>query len=485
MKKILFATLLVLFAISIHGQEQGEIQRWIEAFSHGDKNIRQQASLNLEKKGEEAVPFLIQALSNRNWMVRYYATLTLGKIGPKAKKAVQALGERLYDSDLRVRCHAARALAAQGKGASSIIPHLLKGMEDPDWRIRCYFAFALGKVGPDSAPALEALKKALGDPSAPVRKIAVQALGELKKPEAVPALLKAYEKAEGKAKEEILLVLVEMKSPACVKLLLEILAGPQKEMKAFAKAELLKMGNRALPVLWKILEQKNYSPTLKITALEVLALLPHPKKQTVQHLLNGLLNDQIDLRSSARTALDKIGPPAIPFLLENLDNKNGQIRQQAEETLKRWGASVISHIVRISAHSADGSIERAGSLYLKGQGIKTLPALLQALRDKDPKMRCFGAAQLGTFQQPSPLIFRALQQALKDKDKEVRKKALHSLSRLRPLFSPDIQGKIDEILKPAKKKKTPPKEKKKPEPKKEPVKKPEPKKGPEKEGNGQ
>jgi HEAT repeat protein len=57
-----------------------------------------------------AVPGLIEALEDRDSLVRGAAVLALLKIGPEAQGAIPALQKTLKDKDAKVRAYAAKAL---------------------------------------------------------------------------------------------------------------------------------------------------------------------------------------------------------------------------------------------------------------------------------------------------------------------------------------------------------------------------------------
>jgi len=135
--------------------------------------------------GAPAVPPLIQALGDSDWVVRRAAAEALGKLGDP--QAVPALIQALGDSDSDVRAVAAEALGAIGDPQA--VPALIQALGDSGWDVRRAAAEALGKLGdPQAVPALI---QALGDRSENVRFAAAWALGAIGDPQAIPALIKA------------------------------------------------------------------------------------------------------------------------------------------------------------------------------------------------------------------------------------------------------------------------------------------------------
>ena len=126
------------------------VEQWIEALKDKDQEVRYSAARALGKigpKAEKAVPALVRALKDKNEYVRQWAASALGKIGPKAEKAVPALTEALKDRWPGIRAQDA--------------------------------AVALGKIGPAAEKAVPALTEALKDEKVYVRKAAKEALAKI------------------------------------------------------------------------------------------------------------------------------------------------------------------------------------------------------------------------------------------------------------------------------------------------------------------
>src|SRR2546426_336389 len=123
----------------------------VEALHDEDRAVREAATTALRKIGRPALATLLAAVRHEEWVLRLHACEALGKIG--AEEAVVPLCEvMLHDRDMAVRQDAAKALGSIGHPA-----------------------------------AFEALEKAVTDLS--VRPYAVDALGKLKDPRAVPILI--------------------------------------------------------------------------------------------------------------------------------------------------------------------------------------------------------------------------------------------------------------------------------------------------------
>ena len=215
----------------------------VEALHDEDRAVREAATAALRKIGPAAAPALLAALrdpngnvqeaavailkdlatpetvepligclTSTNWIVRMHAATALGNLGDE--RAVRELVPLLMDSVKAVRVDATDALARIGRPA---LATLLAALRHEEWILRLHACEALGKIGAEEAvvplcevmlhdrdmavrqdaakalgsighrSAFEALAKAVTDLS--VRPYAVDALGKLKDPQAVPILI--------------------------------------------------------------------------------------------------------------------------------------------------------------------------------------------------------------------------------------------------------------------------------------------------------
>jgi HEAT repeat protein len=86
---------------------------WVKALHHSDVAMRRTAASKLGNIGladEAALPALLDALRDREAVVRKEAILALLKFGPDARQALAALNDlKLRDPDPEVRSYAAKA----------------------------------------------------------------------------------------------------------------------------------------------------------------------------------------------------------------------------------------------------------------------------------------------------------------------------------------------------------------------------------------
>lgn len=157
----------------------------IDALSNEDREVHQHASWSLLHIGMPAVPQLINALYENTTPARKDIVHILGQIGDT--QAVSALVDVLTDDADDVRKAAAESLG--NLGHSDAVPALRTLLHDHQEPVRLAATEALGQIGhPAAVPELIA---ALHDKSEDVRVIAVWALGQTKDTTATPALINA------------------------------------------------------------------------------------------------------------------------------------------------------------------------------------------------------------------------------------------------------------------------------------------------------
>ena len=152
--------------------------------------FRKEAPLGaLVSTGAAAVPPLIGALEDSNWIVRMGAVEALGEIGDP--RAAAPLVYRLGDPSEDVRAAAARALGKTGD-AGAVSP-LTAALKDPGGSVASGAAEALGRLGQRAEEAIPALVQAMSAGDCYLRRSAATALGGMGDGarESLPALVAA------------------------------------------------------------------------------------------------------------------------------------------------------------------------------------------------------------------------------------------------------------------------------------------------------
>lgn len=156
------------------------------------------AGLNaLGRKSKPALPALMAALKDKDQNVRESAAQALRQIGPDAKPAVAALTEALQNKkNGNSRCTAAQALGAIGPEAKEAVPALIEAVQEKDGSVRLWAMVALGEIGPGAKAAVPALIVAAKDNGNSAGERAIAALGKIgpEAKDAVPTMMEALAK---------------------------------------------------------------------------------------------------------------------------------------------------------------------------------------------------------------------------------------------------------------------------------------------------
>ncbi|SLM46955.1 conserved protein of unknown function [Nitrospira japonica] len=158
----------------------------LAALGNKDWIVRMHAAKALGRiKNSEAVEPLIPLLQDKVKAVREETTAALVAIGDAA---IPSLLTALADADWLVRLHAVEALGKM-KSSAAVEPLLSALFNDRDAAVREDIVRALGQIG--DGRAVEFLMLAMKEPG--LRLLAVEALGQIGDQRAVPVLIKVLE----------------------------------------------------------------------------------------------------------------------------------------------------------------------------------------------------------------------------------------------------------------------------------------------------
>jgi len=409
-----------------------------------DPYVNRKAVTNLGAIGPdavEAVPALIELL-NDNWEMEifcvperlsYTAVRAISEIGPAA---VPALIEGLKHKDEYVRGNVCQELSGFHPKVEGIIP-ILSGMTaDESEYVRRAVADSLGSI--DISDALPVLSQMMEDESESVRGAAVKNIGGFSGASVVPYLVKGLGDKDASVRR-IALDWDWSATPgpyaeSAVPYLVYIIQHDSKLVKEDAINALGKIGpaaKDAVPLLIEIL--KDGIESFRVDAARALGGIGPPAAEAVPFLVDKLRTDVRDVKrecaealgkigvadddvisalrnamepnehawvqNQAALALGKLGPPALPALINALGDEHGQIRERAAEGLKEMG---------IAAKDAE-------------------TALIKSLQDPNPEVRRYCAKALGSIGRESPAAVAALRGLINDKDFWVRAAAAEGL----------------------------------------------------------
>jgi HEAT repeat protein len=239
--------------------------------------VRAAAASALEKAGENARPAgpaLIARLADPDENVRLRAAAALVAIGPSPAWLPQLI-QLLEQEAAPVRAVAARVVAAMGPAGRDAVPSLLAALGEPDDVTRSAVALALAQVGPEAraaVPALLAVMAAQGE----ARFRAVEAVGRIRDPGAVPALCAALGDPNGDMRWQAARALgrIGPKARSCTPSLLGALEDANSDVRMAAVRALPRLGvgrDQVLPALEKLCSDP--SPEVRSEAARVLKTL--------------------------------------------------------------------------------------------------------------------------------------------------------------------------------------------------------------------
>lgn len=252
----------------------------------------------------------------------------------------------------------------------------VRALADPNVSVRSVAARSLGELGPAAEDSLPALTTALDDENTAVRIEAIHAIAKVG-PDAgaaVPALTKISRTDEN-----------DLVRKQAQDALARIRAG----------------------------DDSNAQPTIYITTA-TLAIL----------VLGGIA-----------WARWKLGPTAVPSLIEDLKDDDGAVRRRAIRILGMIGSPAKAAVPALiqALKERDPSIRRAAERALGRIGIKNktaIPDLMVALKDRDPFVRARAAVLLGKIGPAAKAAIPALIEVLKDSHDLVRIEAVETLGRI-------------------------------------------------------
>jgi HEAT repeat protein len=303
---------------------------------------------------------------------------------------------------------AASALARQGAKA---VPALIGILKDGDPRARSQAAWALGEIGPAAKEAVPELARALDQPAdgVGVASQAAQALGKIG-PAAAPELVQVLEKgkqAPAVHAARALKAIPQLAKGAAPALLAALRKdAPIEQRIAFIDA----LGNQgaeataAVPVLIELAQKERATRVPVIVALG-------------------------NMGSAAKEA--------VPFLVELMKKKEpGPVPLHAAQAVGKIGIrdpAIAEALLELMKDGQQPRMALLESLSKAGKVTKeSLPAIAQAMRDKDPMVRLYTAQLVGSVDPNDLSVVSVLVESLQDKNAAVRKLAAEVLQSVQP-----------------------------------------------------
>lgn len=303
-----------------------------------------EAERALIRIGPASVPSLRAALNARSPVLRERAAFLLREFGPLERETVVALIVSTHDEVALVRKEATLSLSRSCDLQNPVRNALLQMANDPEDFVRAAAFESLGGFGFAHEDVIVALREGLRDSSPTVKLEAAKALWHLRQ---APEII--------------------------VRVLIEVLASPERWQAAYALGEMGVVAAPAVPALVKLLEEEE---------------VPRPFRTP----------------PSSAFALGKIGAPAIPQLTALLKHPAPRVRV--------------------------GSLLALG--FMGKEGIDAVPQLLESLRDEDVEVRHTAAITLAAVGAAADQIVSGLTDCLRAEDVYMRSAAAAVLRDIAP-----------------------------------------------------
>jgi HEAT repeat protein len=359
------------------------------------------------------MPVLLQALKDKEAVVRAAAPPVLALLGSKAKNALPALVQALQDQDFDVKLSAITALGDLGTVAKGTADDLLDLTRDKDFfLLEPFVGAALTNLGDSVVPTLAA---ALANKSPDRRRVAAYALGSMG-PAAAPAaaaLADALKSDDLATRKQAARALGKIGKDAAKTLprLEAVLADKDASVRIEAALAtwFITDDPRHVAVIIKALTDE--SADVRVNACQALGAMKSAAKEAVAPLTK-LLADK-DLRIRVIFTLGQVGPPAekaVPELKKLLKDKDGetrlssafalwQITAQAKETLALLVENLGSaendrfaiRLLGDMGEAAQTVLPTLAALYREEEEVGFRQLLGDAIKKIDPK----AAAKLG------------------------------------------------------------------------------------------
>jgi len=334
---------------------------------------------------EKAIPLAIKYLPEIERGTKQRGIPAAPGLGLSGPAAVPYLLQLMKNPDPKIRASALLPLGYLGLSAIKALPDLIRALHDPDNKVRKYAALALEKIGPGAGEAIPVLEiRSEKDPSLDVRKGAARALASINARQVrldkydQKRLIKLEKESLDTLMQTVIMAGVSGSPPACVAL-----------------------GNRG------------------------------PKAgKAVPCLIKSFRGSDPSARLAASIAIVKIGPGAIPALVDALNDPDGAASVYAAYTLGQMGLKakqVLPALTQMAAHGRfKGQRRMAGYAIQKIKGEKTAvkrtekntqtdygtgktAALINNLKDHDFRVSGKAARDLVQIGKPAvPFLMKAL-----------------------------------------------------------------------------
>jgi HEAT repeat protein len=369
----------------------------MEALSDPDDYVAQEASNTLVRIGPKAVPHLARALSHMQSWVRWQAIEVLLRLGPDAKDAVPALARQVKEGRVMMRILAAMKLGRLGPQARKALPALLKAVGDRGNLGTTWYAAHPSSVCEAAVLAIRAI-----DPGA-LKRVDRASLKTLL------AMLRGDDHGERQAAAGALALLGPAAAPA-VPVLKDLLLKSGHDVAKVTTA-LAGAGKEGQKLLLDVVSDAKVDIDVRRMIMRSLAFTPGLGPEAIRRVTGLLSHPDQAIRSLAAMTLASQGPAAeeaIPALIAKITDPG--LFQLNDRT-------PVLHNTRYVAAEALSRI-----------GPKAVPPLIEALKSEGKREPAIIA--LGRMGPVARDARKALRKYLDDRNRTIALQAAGALLRL-------------------------------------------------------
>ena len=280
----------------------------------------------------------IGELADKDFRVRWYAVYALGQLGVESAAAVGPLTQTLANrqEDEYVRGGAAWALGQIGPGAAAAVPVLTQMLTSQLESVRRNSASALGNLGPVAVAAAPQLVALLRDEDSVTRIHAAVALWQIQhRPESLRSLAQMLHGGQESTRYEAAMALgrLRLDAAAATADLVAALRDHQPDTARAAAWALGQIGPTALASLRPLLSDPDVA--VRRGAVESLGWIG---SAAIADLSRALKNDSPVARQAAAREIGRLGPDAasaVPALLEAINDRDAKVREEAARALRQ------------------------------------------------------------------------------------------------------------------------------------------------------
>lgn len=352
----------------------GAVVPLVNAMRDKDLIVRYYASEALVAIGGEAVPQLIDMLRSERSQERARVVRVLGRIGqPTIMPLVAFIQDRRISSDTKIE--AARLLGRLGD-ARAVDP-LITLLADERYYVRREVSRALGQIG---EPALERLGTLAQSEVPATREAGVEALGAISSPRALNLIMDALSDQAPGVRGAAVRALGESGSEAAVPTLMSLLRDESGTLRAQAASSLARLGKPSMSGLTTAL--KDPKPSVRVLAAQALGDIG--RREAVPALVELIRTDLSGARGEAIEALAKIGDvSAVEPILAAMNGGSVTVRRKAIAALARLRDGRAVGALSLALTDRDVEVRQAAAAGLGELGDASVIAKLEGVAEND------------------------------------------------------------------------------------------------------